>query len=65
MNVDEHEAVLGDQRSIAGNCVVGKRHAVHRACNAGIISIIDFGRRVGIPVKLNAHSEGKPNGIPG
>jgi hypothetical protein len=22
-------------------------------------------RRVGIPVKLNAHSERKPNGIPG
>jgi len=35
VNVDEHEAVLDDHRSIAGNGVVRKRHAVHCACNAG------------------------------
>jgi hypothetical protein len=27
--------------------------------------IAELHQRVGIPVKLNAHSEGKPNGFPG
>ena len=44
VNVDEHKAVLRKQRSIAGYGVIVKRHAVHSACNTGIVGAIDFGR---------------------
>ena len=44
VNVDEHEAVLRNQLSIAGYGVIAERHAVHSACNTGIVGAIDFGR---------------------
>jgi hypothetical protein len=45
----------------------------HRGCDEGISDFLDGGLtlfqklrlRMGIPAKLNAHSEGKPNDIPG
>jgi hypothetical protein len=36
VNVDEHEAVLRNQLSIAGYGVIVKRHGVHCACNTGL-----------------------------
>ena len=36
MNVNEREAVLAEQRSIAGHGIVVKRHPVHRAGDPGI-----------------------------
>jgi hypothetical protein len=42
MNVDEHEAVLRNQLSTAGYGVIAERHAVHGACNTGIVGAIDF-----------------------
>jgi hypothetical protein len=45
VNVDEHEAVLHNQLSIAGYGVIAERHAVHGACNTGIAGAIDVGPR--------------------
>jgi hypothetical protein len=44
VNVDEHEPVADDQRSIAGDGVILKPYAVHLARDAGIVDAIDFGR---------------------
>jgi hypothetical protein len=43
VNVNEREAVLCKQRSIAGHSIVVKRHAVHRAGDTAIVGAIDFG----------------------
>lgn len=43
MNVDEHEAVLAEERSIAGDGVIVKRHAVHSSCDGGVVDAVDLG----------------------
>jgi hypothetical protein len=44
VNINEHEAVLRNQRSIARHSIIVKRDAVHRTGNTAVVGANNFGR---------------------